>query len=937
MSKDNIPKSIKSYIIEKKTYKLSNMTLYTATNRDINEKVLIHIFPKERTKSNPNEVTLMNNHVFLMKLLNHKNILKLYEIIETNTHSFLIFEYFKGMKLSDYISLKKELKEGEAMSIFKEILSTLVYLHDMYLCNLNINANNIIIDSLNNIKFCDFEFGHFYTSSEIYRMNLIGDHKSTCPEVHSKKPYNPELADIWSCGVLLYQMLTNHLPFEAEKDLEAIRMIIKGDYSMPKNISKEMEKLLKGLLEKEEDKRLKINDLFTQPILEDKNITKASLTQGLNVLTTKFPIDPIVLNLCENIFKIDPKQLTKDLESNTFTPQTSLFNQVVTKLKNKNIKTINDLCSNKFILYLNNHENYLNEEKQIENIKNYLLKEDEIKKNSQDITNILLNNYIEVSNGLDQLKSQFKKEKKGIQINARRSSFDIVKKIHRGYKLEDPMEEVEIDFEDSNNNLNYNKSLSQNMDFHMMKRNTVVLQNLKGLDINKIVNMVVENNKKPGGRFKNTKNNMNAIEEIYEERSDSENSRSDSEESRITKIRQTLTNINNIEELKELIKELQLKNDELQKSLDNTNFKLLKKESEIEEKSIKAEKNKNQRAELQILKTKNEKILKEKDNEIIELKRQLQEKEGKGNIKNDEGKNSEINKKLNNEIEDLKKKLEGKDNEINNLKKNLEEKENEIKKIKEETDSENNKKSVEKDNEINDLKKKLEGKESENTTKKDEVKNDNEINELKVKLNEKENEIKTKLEEKDKEITELKKKLEEKELQANNEVVSEKKEDNNNEEKDKEIIELKKNFEEKDNEINDLKKKLEEKESQIELTKKSDPNSNEEKSEEILKLKNELDENKKMVEKLKKEVMDLEASKNNEIKSVETSDKNGENDAKQLEEELIKVRAELSQTKCQLAESVYQKEMLETKYKRYTEKLEGKLASLGLKLKIKFK
>lgn len=899
MSKDDIPKTIKSYKIEKKAYKLSNMTLYTATNTDINEKVLIHIFPKERTKSNPNEVTLMNNHVFLLKLLNHKNILKLYEIIETNTHSFLIFEYFKGMKLSDYISLKKELKEGEVMSIFKEILSTLVYLHDMYLCNLNISANNILIDSLNNIKFCDFEFGHFYTSSEIYRMNLIGDHNSTCPEVHSKKPYNPELADIWSCGVLLYQMLTNHLPFEAEKDLEVIRMIIKGDYTMPKNISKEMEKLLKGLLEKEEDKRFKINDLFTQPILEDKNITKASLTQGLNVLTTKFPIDPIVLNLCENIFKIDPKQITKDLESNTFTPQTSLFNQVVTKLKNKNIKTINDLSSNKFILYLNNRENCLNEEKQIENIKNYLLKEDEIKKNSQDITNIILNNYIEVSNGLDQLKSQFKKEKKGIQINARRSSFDIVKKTHRGYKLEDPMEEVEIDFEDSNNNLNFNKSLSQNMDFHNMKRNTVVLQNLKGLDINRIVNMVVENNKKPGGRFKNAKNNIDAIEEIYEERSDSENSGSDSEESRITKIRQTLTNINNVEELKELIKELQLKNDELQKSLDNTNFKLLKKESEVEEKAIKAEKNKNQRAELQILKTKNEKILKEKDNEIIELKRQLQEKEGKSNTKNDEGKNSEINIKLNKEIEDLKKKLEGKDNEINNLKKNLEEKENEIKKIKEETDSESNKKSVEKDNEIKDLK--------------------------------------NKLEEKDNEINALKKKLEEKELQTNNEVVSEKKEDNNNEEKDKEIKELKKNVEEKDNEINDLKKKLEEKESQIELTQKSNPNSNEEKSEEILKLKNELDENKKMVEKLKKEITDLEASKNNEIKSVENSDKNGENDAKQLEEELIKLRAELGQTKCQLAESVYQKEMLENKYKRYIEKLESKLASIGLKLKIKFK
>ena len=87
-----IPDLIKSYKIEKKeTYKLSNITLYTAINTDINEKVLIHIFPKEDLLLNANEVTFMNNQVYLMKILNHKNILQLYEIIETKTHTFLIF------------------------------------------------------------------------------------------------------------------------------------------------------------------------------------------------------------------------------------------------------------------------------------------------------------------------------------------------------------------------------------------------------------------------------------------------------------------------------------------------------------------------------------------------------------------------------------------------------------------------------------------------------------------------------------------------------------------------------------------------------------------------------------------------------------------------------------------------------------------------------
>ena len=705
------------------------MTLYVATNTDINEKVLIHIFPKEKTKSNPNEVTLINKHVFLMKLLNHKNILKLYEIIETKTHSFLIFEYFKGMKLSDYISLKKELKEDEIMSIFKEILSALNYLHEMYLCNLNINADNIIVDSQDNVKFCDFKFGHFYTNSEIYRMKIIGDYHSTCPEIHSKKPYNPELADMWSLGIILYQMLTNHLPFEADKELEVVRKIIKGDYTIPKNISKDMEKLLKGLLEKDDTKRLRINDLFLQPILEDKNITKNSLIQGLNLLTTKFPIDSIVLNLCENIFKFDKKVLIRNLENNNFTPQTSLFNQIVTKLKHNNIKTKNDLCSNKFILYISDQENGLSEEKKIENIQNYLLKEDEIEKCSQDIADIIIKNFIEVSKGLSQLKSEFKKAKKGIQINARKYSFDFVKKGKRGYKLEDPMDDVENEFEDSKKNLENIQPTKNNMDFHMMKRNTVVLQNLKGLDINKIVNMVVDNNKKVrGGKFMG---GTNQIDEIYEERSDNEESESGSRKSSTsTKIRRTLTNINDIDDLKNMIKDLKIKNDELEKSLHDTNYKLIKKESEIEEKSITAEKNKNKRAKLQILKTKNEKILRDKNNEINDLKKKLQEKEGKTNTKKEEEKNIENNTKLNNEINDLKKQMKGKENEIEELKKNLNEKETEIKKVLKENEHQNNKKNNEKDIAINELKKKLEEKES--LLNKILEEKDNEINILKI-------------------------------------------------------------------------------------------------------------------------------------------------------------------------------------------------------------
>ena len=474
MSK-TIPDSIKSYKIENETYKLSTITLYTATNTDINEKVLIHIFPKEKLLTNANEVTFMNNQVYLMKILNHKNILQLYEIIETKSHAFLIYQYFNGMKLSDYIIKKKKLTEDESLKIFKEILSALAYLKEMYLCNLNINSHNILIDSKNHIKICDFKFGHFYSPKEKSRANFIGDHFSSCPELHSKRPYNPESADIWSTGILLYQMLTGSLPFKSQKDLELIRLIIRGDYSMPNSLSVNMKTLIKGLLETKEEKRFKLNDIFNQQIIKEKKITKASLLQGLNILTTKYPIDEIAINIFKNNLNVEEEILRKNLENNKFNEITSLFKQIISKLTTKGIQNINDLSSNKFIAYIKDNKNLLKEEEQINNIQNYLKKEEEVKKQSEDIAAILLNNENEILKGLQDLKRQYDRAKKGIRPLKRNRSFGHTK--NKKKKL--------FEFEEDKKNNDKNDNNIEKPKIKAVKRNTAIYQDVGQFYLNK--------------------------------------------------------------------------------------------------------------------------------------------------------------------------------------------------------------------------------------------------------------------------------------------------------------------------------------------------------------------------------------------------------------------------------------------------------------------
>ena len=510
---NEIPKSIKSYKIEKLTYKLLGIDLYTATNTDINEKVLIHIFTKEEIKSKANEVTFMNNHVYLMKLLNHKNILKLYEIIETKKFAFLVFEYFEGVTLSDYISKKKKLTEDESLAIFKELLSALVYLHYMNVCNLNLNANNVIIDTKNNIKLCDFKHGHLYSKSEKSKSTLIGEYSSACPELISKKPYYPELADMWSLGVLLFQMVTGEMPFKSQNNLDLIRLIIKGNYTIPNSVSANMKEVIKGLIEVSEEKRFKIKDLLNQQLLKDKKITKDSFAHGLNILITKYPIDEAVLNICKNNLGMDANNLTKCLENNKFTPATSLFKQIVSKLSSKGIQSINDLYSAKFIAYINDTKNCLNDSVQINNIHNYLKKEEEIKKNSQDVAAILLNNQNEITKGLDDLKRQFERAKRGISPLQRIKSFG--RKRRRTYQLDN--KEI-INILNYVPNVNDSPKQKDIRNMKVSKRNTMTLpdSNTFGKGKKEKEKKTSEKNQnknneqlpsRPGGRFDNINRN----------------------------------------------------------------------------------------------------------------------------------------------------------------------------------------------------------------------------------------------------------------------------------------------------------------------------------------------------------------------------------------------------------------------------------------------
>ena len=330
----NLPKKINCYKILNELYTINeNCIIYEGINTYINEKVLIRIYPKESIKRSLSQISLINNDIYLFKLLIHENILRLYEVIESKSFIFIITEYFQGQTISSFIKDNQSLPENAAILIFTELLNAMLYIHEMNICNLNINAENIYINDDLDIKIFDFKYGNYYINNEKTLNDIIGDPLYSCPEMHSKDFYFPELADVWSCGVLLYFLLTGKMPFQGKTPLLLDKVIIKGEYYIPENISDELNYLLKNILESDPNKRYKFNDIINSDYFKYNGYSNYFLiNKGMNIIKYNYPINENAIYIFEQ-YGLDINIVIRNLNKNHFNSYTSLY-----KLIEKNCK-----------------------------------------------------------------------------------------------------------------------------------------------------------------------------------------------------------------------------------------------------------------------------------------------------------------------------------------------------------------------------------------------------------------------------------------------------------------------------------------------------------------------------------------------------------------------------------------------------------------------
>lgn len=234
------------------------------------DTVAVKIISKQRMRKN-NLNTRVNKEIQFLRYFNHPNIIKLYEVLETQTDIFLVMEYASGGELFDLINHMNLIPEPRAKHIFKQIVSGVGYCHSNLVAHRDLKPENILLDENDTVKIADFGLANLMKDGKFLKTDC-GSPNYVAPEIILKRKYCGTEVDTWSCGVILYSLLAGRLPFDEEIMPALFKKICDADYKMPKHFSPEVQDLIKRMLEPDPTKRIKFHQISKHPWLRNTEI-----------------------------------------------------------------------------------------------------------------------------------------------------------------------------------------------------------------------------------------------------------------------------------------------------------------------------------------------------------------------------------------------------------------------------------------------------------------------------------------------------------------------------------------------------------------------------------------------------------------------------------------------------------------------------------------
>ena len=366
--------------------------VFLVINTKNNKLYAIKHMSKLNLSKKLNSLESIYKEIYIQSRIDHPNILPILYERETNIDFDLVLEYAKGGSLFHYIRRRRYLDENLAFSLFIQVVNAVYFLHKNDLIHRDIKPENILIFENNIIKLCDFGWCVKLEEGE-QRGTFCGTTEYMSPELVNHEEYSKEI-DIWSLGVLLYEMVHGYSPFRPDKPnfnaKDVINNIRMHRLKFDKNISTRCKDLIYHLLDEEPEKRYKIEDIFSSDFVkyyENKNFSfpdkfliekyKFKISKAQNVLYPTIKNEMINLNRSKAHNKsssnITSQRSNILIEENEFDNNISIIKENKSKvIKNLKREVLPPYLSEENLLHFKLHNNKKDQkDKKLEKTKSF--------------------------------------------------------------------------------------------------------------------------------------------------------------------------------------------------------------------------------------------------------------------------------------------------------------------------------------------------------------------------------------------------------------------------------------------------------------------------------------------------------------------------------------------------------------------------------------
>lgn len=275
-----------------------------------------------------------------MKRIDHKNILRLYQVMQSDRHVMLVTEYCGGGEIFDQLVANGRMTEKLARTYFHQIIEAVVYLHCTGIVHRDLKAENLLLTAdFKCVKLADFGFSNYY-SNDHFLATWCGSPPYAAPELFEGKQYSGPKADIWSLGVVLYVLVCGALPFDGNTLQSLKSRVLSGKFRIPYFMSCDCEHLIRHMLITDPEKRYNLQqikqhkwmrelptEVFSSEKLSDelKNCHISSSGEGVSAASKSDQVDMSIIEGIASELNIETEDVLESVNARLFDQYYALY------------------------------------------------------------------------------------------------------------------------------------------------------------------------------------------------------------------------------------------------------------------------------------------------------------------------------------------------------------------------------------------------------------------------------------------------------------------------------------------------------------------------------------------------------------------------------------------------------------------------------------